>query len=120
MRLSPLGKTWLLDLDGTLVAHNGDLYGAERLLPGVAEFVRRIGPEDTVVILTSRPEERVRPALTLLAGAGLRTDRVVYGLPFGERILVNDCKPSGLNTAYAVNLPRDGGPNFEFSIDPDL
>ena len=34
-------------------------------------------------------------------------------MPFGERILINDRKPSGLNTAYAVNKNRD----YKFSID---
>ena len=30
-------------------------------------------------------------------------------MPNGERILVNDIKPSGLKTAYSYNLTRDTG-----------
>lgn len=37
--LSPLPKTWILDLDGTLVKHNGyKLDGHDTLLPGAREF----------------------------------------------------------------------------------
>jgi len=32
---------------------------------------------------------------------------IIFGLPQGERILINDMKPSGLITAYAINKNRD-------------
>ena len=38
----------------------------------------------------------------------------------GERILVNDNKPSGLNCAYAINKKRDAGLNIEFKINGEL
>ena len=38
---------------------------------------------------------------------GIRYDAIVCGVPYGERILVNDRKPSGLTTAIAMNTERD-------------
>ena len=44
-----------------------------------------------------------------LRAFGLRYDRILYDLPKGERVLVNDRKPGGLVTAHSVNLERDAG-----------
>jgi hypothetical protein len=60
-------------------------------------------------------------SLAVLRRAGLRFDRVLFELPVGERILLNDIKPSGLPTALAINLPRDAGlQNCVFQIDHTL
>jgi len=40
---------------------------------------------------------------------GIFYDQLVMGLPTGPRVLVNDAKPDGMKTAYAVNLVRDTG-----------
>ena len=42
MNLSGLPKTWLIDLDGTILAHNAHLEGADRLLPGVRALWARL------------------------------------------------------------------------------
>ncbi len=34
-------------------------------------------------------------------------DEILFNMPMGERIVVNDRKPSGLNMAVALNLDRD-------------
>jgi hypothetical protein len=121
MRLSTLGKTWIFDLDGVLTAHNGHHCGAERLLPGVAEFARKIAADDTVILLSSRDISLRDSSLAFLAAAGLRIDHAIFGLPFGERILFNDRKPSGLPTAHAINLVRDKGlEDIVFVCDPAL
>ena len=40
-RLSPLGKTWILDIDGTIVKHNGyKIDGHDTLLLGAKEFLQ--------------------------------------------------------------------------------
>ena len=55
--LSPLGHTWFLDLDGTLVKHNGHLTdGQDSLLPGADALLAEIPADDLVVIVTSRAE----------------------------------------------------------------
>lgn len=114
MHLSDLDKTWIFDLDGTLVEHDGCFKGGERLLPGVKELFARMGSGDKVVLLSARPESQKAESLAFLAAEGLRIDFAIFGLPYGERILFNDEKPSGLKTAIAVSLKRDGG------VDPDI
>lgn len=102
-------RTWVLDLDGTLVAHNGHKGGGDSLLPGVAEFFSALPPEDVVILLTAREEEHRDSSLRFLASNGIRVDHCVFGLPKGLRVLVNDRKPDGEATAFCLNLDRDGG-----------
>ena len=48
-------------------------------------------------------------------------DHTLFGLPAGERVLINDTKPSGLSTALAVNVVRDAGlANIAIEVSPDL
>ena len=106
--LSALPKTWILDLDGTLVKHNGyKLDSRDTLLPGAKEFLASLRPEDMVVLITSRTEAYRDRTERFLREQGVRYDALVFGAPYGERILVNDRKPSGLATAIAVNSERD-------------
>lgn len=109
LRVSRLNHTWLIDVDGVVLEHNGHLRGEDRLLPGVRAFWAAIPPADTVVVLSARSPALEAATRAVLAAYGLRVDRALFGLPNGERILVNDRKPSGLPTAIAVNLPRDEG-----------
>ena len=121
VRVSALGKTWIFDLDGTLVKHNGyKVDGVDTLLPGAAEFVRGLPPEDLVVILTSREESYREETLAFLRGKGIRFDHIIFGAPYGERIVVNDAKPSGLKTALAINTQRDVFMEVPFQVDPEL
>lgn len=109
LTLSTLYKTWLFDLDGTLVRHNGYKYGKDELLPGVRDFLKSVNKNDAVVILTSRKEEFRGVTERFLDENDIRYDKIIFNLPVGERILFNDCKPSGLITAVAVSPDRDRG-----------
>lgn len=52
--LSTLPKTWIFDLDGTLLKHNGyKLDGKDTLLDGVKEYLDELPKEDKIIILTS-------------------------------------------------------------------
>lgn len=106
---SDLNKTWIFDLDGTLLKHNGYKNGGEELLPGVKEFFSKISKDDRIVILTARDTKYQQITEKFLNDNGIRFDHIIYDLPIGERILFNDKKPSGLKTAYAYNLDRDTG-----------
>ena len=120
-KLSPLPHTWFIDIDGTVLEHNGFQRGEDRLLPGVREYWARIPAQDVIILLSARKEAEQEATLRVLAKAGLRYDRALFGLPTGERILINDRKPSGLVTAYAVNVARDEGLAGEsFEIDAGL
>lgn len=106
--LSPLGKTWLLDLDGTIVKHNGyKTDGADSFLDGAREFLLGIPDTDRIIFLTSREDWCMEETERFLRDAGIRYDCIINNLPYGERVLVNDRKPSGLRTSVAVDLERD-------------
>lgn len=119
--LSPLGHTWFLDLDGTLVKHNGHLAdGEDSLLPGADALLAQIPADDVVVIVTSRAEAYREATERFLADSQIRYDHIIFGVPFGERIVVNDAKPSGLTTAVALNGTRDEAPRLRVRIDASL
>lgn len=106
--LSTLAKTWIFDLDGTIVKHNGyKTDGEDSLLLGAKEYLDEIPSEDKIVIFTSRKEEYRESTIRFLAENGIRYDAILFGMPMGERIVVNDRKPSGIEMAVALNLDRD-------------
>lgn len=108
LTLSPLGKTWLLDIDGTIVKHNGyKIDGRDTFLEGAREFLAGIPESDRIIFLTSREDWCMPQTEEFLRTAGVRYDRIINNLPYGERIVVNDRKPSGLEVSVAVNLNRD-------------
>lgn len=108
LTLSTLPKTWIFDLDGTLVKHNGyKLDGKDTLLAGVKEYLSEIPEEDKIVIFTSRTEEYKELTLQFLIENDIRYDKILFDMPMGERIVVNDRKPSGIDMAVAVNMDRD-------------
>jgi len=121
LTLSPLGHTWILDLDGTLVKHNGHLAdGTDTLLDGAMAFLDQIPAGDMVLILTARTEEHREKTEAFLAEHGIRYDQLILGAPHGERIVVNDAKPSGLRTALAVCTERDQAPSVTVAVDGSL
>jgi hypothetical protein len=120
LKLSSLPKTWIFDLDGTILVHNGYKNGGDRILPGVKEFFDKIPETDHILILTARKEEVLESTIEFLKDNGIRYNNILADIPFGERILLNDMKDSGLKTAHAVNLKRDEGLNFSVYIDEDL
>lgn len=106
--LSTLPKTWILDLDGTILKHNGyKIDGKDTLLQGAKEYLDSLPKEDKIIFITSRTEEYKEKTLEFLNSSGIRMDWILFGMPMGERIVVNDRKPSGLDMAVAINLERD-------------
>lgn len=106
--LSTLSKTWIFDLDGTLLKHNGyKLDGHDTVLEGAAEYLQKIPEGDKIILLTSRTEEYRQMTVDFLKAAGIRYDVIMFDMPMGERILVNDRKPSGLDMAVAWNMERN-------------
>lgn len=120
IKLSALRKTWIFDLDGTLLEHNGYKKGQDRVLPGVKDFFKSIPEDDYILLLTARSEEYMQETERFLKENGLRYNRIIAGIPMGERILFNDRKSSGLDMAYAVNQDRDAGISVRCVIDESL
>ncbi len=121
IKLSPLSHTWLIDIDGTILKHNGHKFNGDQLLPSVKSFWEKIPPEDAVILLSSRKENEKEATLNFLRLHNLRFNHAIFDLPMGERCLINDKKPSGLNTALAINIDRDYGlTDINFQIDTNL
>ena len=50
----------------------------------------------------------------------VRYDHIIFNAGEGERIMINDMKPDGLVTAYAVNTVRDRFCRTEFITDSSM
>jgi len=106
--LSTLPKTWVFDLDGTLMKHNGyKIDGHDTILDGAKEYIASIPKEDMIVIFTSRTDEYKQMTLDFLSENNIRYDHILFNMPMGERIIINDRKPSGLEMSVAMNIDRD-------------
>lgn len=106
--LSTLGHTWIIDLDGTIVKHNGyKTDGIDTFLPGKKEFLSSIPKKDMIIIITSRTDEYRAITEKFLLQNGIRYDYIIFNAPYGERILINDDKPSGLKMCKAISFKRN-------------
>lgn len=107
LALSNLPKTWLIDIDGTIVKHNGYKTGGDELLEGVEDFFAKLDERDVVIFLTARSEDMRKKTEEFLRDHKIRYNEIIFGLPMGERILINDNKPSGLVMGHVFNKRRD-------------
>ena len=118
IRLSPLSKTWILDLDGTLVVHDGPfIMGKDEFLPGAKEFLDSIPKRDMIIFLTARSDYEKPHTMRFLKENHVRYDHIIFNAGEGERIMINDMKPDGLVTAYAINTKRNRFCQTEFITD---
>ena len=121
LELSPLNKTWILDVDGTLVKHNGyKIDGYDTLLDGVEEFFKNLNPNDKVILLTARKEEYLPALKEFLLKNNIRYDYLLTDMPMEVRILVNYKKSSGLEMAFAINKNRDDIFDVSYKINKEL
>lgn len=121
LKISQLGHTWILDFDGTLVEHNGYKTGEDKFLPGAKEFLQSIPEEDFILIITAREKDARERTEKFLAENKIRYNLMLFEMPMGERILINDNKPSGLKCAYSICPERNQGlENLEVIFDESL
>ena len=119
--LSSLNHTWILYLDGTVVKHNGyKIDGEDTLLPGVREFFDNLDVNDMVIFVTSREEQYRKLTEKFLKENNIRYNYIIFGAPYGERIIINDNKPSGLVMSKSVSLSRDEGFDFCVEVNEEL
>ena len=114
IRISPISKTWILDLDGTIVVHDGPY------IMGKDEFLDSIPDRDMIIFLTARGTYEKEHTLRFLKENNVRYDHIIFDAGQGERIMINDMKPDGLVTAYAVNTKRDRFCQTDFITDRNL
>lgn len=106
--MSTLPKTWIFDIDGTIAKHNGyEIDGMDTLLVGVKEYFDKIPKEDYILLLTSRKEEFRKITIEFLKKHAIRYNEILFGMPLGERIVINDRKLSGIDMAIAFNVERN-------------
>jgi len=114
MKLSNLNKTWILDLDGTLIKHNGHKLG-EKLLPTAKKFLSKIPKTDFILILTGRKTKYAKDTKAFLKRNNIRYNKIMFNMPVGERILINDIKPrENMQTAICFNVKRNEGVSSVF------
>ena len=103
----------VITISGITLGYKSD--GEDSLLDGAKEFLESIPDGDKIVFLTSREEKYREQTESFLNRHDIRYDAILFELPFGERILLNDKKESGLETAIAVNKARnsDGFPEIQ-------
>lgn len=119
--LSTLGHTWILDLDGTVVKHNGyKIDGMDSFLPGAKDLLNHIPEKDMIILLTSRSEQYRQQTVAFLRSNNIRFNYIIFDVPYGERILINDRKLSGLTTAISISIDRDSECTISFTEDADL
>ena len=104
-----LGHTWIIDIDGTIAEVNQYPYDNDKLLPGVKEMWDKIPVHDMIILMTAREEAVKDKTLAFIDSHGLRYNKAIFGVHHGERIVVNDNKPGGLQTAIAWNVKRNNG-----------
>ncbi len=73
-----------------------------------------------IIFVTSRKSEEKKRLETFLFRHRIRFNHIIYDAPFGERILINDNKPSGLKMAYSLNKARDENCNITININKKL
>ena len=109
-------KTIFLDIDGTILEHhNSGLSGVitkgnTPILPGVLKKLDEWEAKGYRIILTTGRKESMR-AFTehQLSVRGIYYDDLIMGLQNGDRIIINDKKPDGRETAFAINIDRNTG-----------
>lgn len=114
MNYTRLDKTWLFDIDGTIVIHAGITEkGYDTLIKNAKEAFDLIPKSDTIILLTARKETLKEETINFLKTNNIRFDHIIFNLGVGERILINDIKPSGYLTAYAENVKRNESINLD-------
>jgi ribonucleotide monophosphatase NagD (HAD superfamily) len=108
-------KTIFCDIDGTLVKHAPPHIASKpdhkmELLEGTLERLLEWDKKGYNIILTTGRKESLRAVTEKqLSEVGIFYDQLVMGIGGGTRYLINDCKPDGAVTVWAINIERDKG-----------
>ena len=101
-KISP--KTLFVDFDGTTFYH-----ATENIIPGTKEKFDEWNEKGyTIIITTARPSSAKEQTLRALDENGLQYHAIIFDLPNGDRVVLNDIK-EGKNRAFAINIERDKG-----------
>ena len=107
-------KTLFIDIDGTLFKHKGTFsniaMSESTLLPDAREKMNEWCSKEYKIILTTARRESLREKTEQdLSRLGIPYDNLIMGISKGQRIIINDKRPTGEETAFAINVERDEG-----------
>jgi len=107
-------KTIFCDIDGTLIKHlPPDKIAQERNTRVLQGTIDKLIEWDrkgyNIILVTGRKESLREITIKQLQQYGIIYDKLIMGIGGGARILINDCKPDGTESAYAINLQRNIG-----------
>jgi len=103
-----------LDIDGTLLKHQGSLsltgIMPPVLLDGVHEKLDEWDKKGyRIILITGRKESMREITEKQLCAVGINYDRLIMGIGNGPRLLVNDTSEKGKQTAFAATVERNKG-----------
>jgi hypothetical protein len=110
-------KTIICDIDGTLVKHEAPTSNTSpsKNLEPLSGTIEKLIEWDikgyNIILITGRRESMRKATETQLSELGIIYDQLIMGIGGGPRILINDNKPNGNETAFAINLERNKGIN---------
>ena len=108
-------KTIFCDIDGTILKHTGNLKSIYENTPIILEGVEEKLIEwdrkgYNIILVTGRRESMRNKTKIQLESMGIFYDKLIMGIGGGQRILINDLKPSNDQvTAIAINVNRNEG-----------
>jgi phosphoglycolate phosphatase-like HAD superfamily hydrolase len=109
-------KTIILDIDGTLLRHAGNmsriLESGTFELPGARKKLNEWDAKGyNIILMTGRRESAREFTEKQLTEAGFFWDQLIMGVGGGQRVLINDLKddPEFGDTAVAIQVERNKG-----------
>ncbi len=108
-------KTIFCDIDGTLVKHAPPSLTSKpdykmEILEGTLEKLMEWDKKGYNIILTTGRKESLRQTTERqLDEVGIFYNHLIMGIGGGARYLINDNKPDGTQTAFAINPIRNVG-----------
>lgn len=107
--------TIFCDIDGTLVKHStADILSKPNykltLLSNTIEKLNEWNLKGYIIILTTgRKKSLKKQTIKQLEKAGIFYDKLIMEVGGGRRVLINDRKSDGTDTAFSINLDRNKG-----------
>tara|TARA_R110000796_G_scaffold22928_7_gene66016 strand:- start:1360 stop:1896 length:537 start_codon:yes stop_codon:yes gene_type:complete len=107
-------KTLFIDIDGTMFRHQGTFSDialkTPQLMPGVRDKMNEWCSDECTIVLTTARRESLRTTTEKqLNDLGVPYDHLVMGIGKGKRIIINDRRPNGDDTAASININRNEG-----------
>ena len=107
-------KTIFCDIDGTLIEHFGSHHTQITRDPVILDkTIQTIRTWDqkgyNIILTTGRRESARRVTVDQLESLGIFYDQLIMGIGGGSRVLINDRKPDGSDTAFSYNVDRNYG-----------